>query len=521
VSIYPNDPSHRRQVSGIAPQSGVVTLVGYGASASVDRGHLVLNDGIGMNRRQGRFARVRHGLKRLVVIGSSGLVTFEALRWLADQKAAFVMLDRDGSVLTVSGPVGPSDARLRRAQSLAHHSGIAIQISRGLISQKLEGQYKVAHDVLKNSAVAQTIASFRSLIGTAKSIDEIRQLESQAAQAYWSAWYDLPFNFPTAALPRVPEHWRTFGTRKSPITGSPRLAVNPANAMLNFSYASLESEARLAAAAVGLDPGIGFLHFDTNARDSLACDLMEAVRPRVDAFLLDWMLTQPFRREWFFEQRDGSCRLMASFATLLSESSPAWRQAVAPIAEWVSRVLWSTFKLHRRELPPTHLTQSRRRDAEGKPHLHISELPRPPRLCRTCGKPVTRGYDRCGACKVAICTEELINAAEKGREASHASQAERKRGDNRRRQAAAIRAWRPSDLPAWLNKETFLRTVQPGLPDITVPSIRAALGVSKSYATNIRAGRRLPHPRHWQALAHLVAHGCSKTSGYADQHTLD
>jgi CRISPR/Cas system-associated endonuclease Cas1 len=71
----------------------------------------------------------------------------------------------------------------------------------------------------------------------------------------------------------VPNHWRCFGTRKSPLTGSPRLAVNPPNAILNYLYAVLESEARLAASALGLDPGIGVLHVDTDARDSLACDL--------------------------------------------------------------------------------------------------------------------------------------------------------------------------------------------------------------------------------------------------------
>ena len=156
----------------IRPDHGVVTLFGYNSSASVDRGHLVLNDGIGMNRRQGRFARVRHGLKRLVVIGSTGMVTFEALRWLSDQDAAFVMLDRDGSVLAVSGPVGPSDARLRRAQSLAHHSGVAVQIAGQLISQKLEGQERVARDILRDLAVAQTIASFRAFT-------RIRQVDSR------------------------------------------------------------------------------------------------------------------------------------------------------------------------------------------------------------------------------------------------------------------------------------------------------------------------------------------------------
>ena len=398
-------------IAPIIPQSGVVTLFGYGASAQVERGHLILNDGIGMNRRQGRFARVRHGLKRLVVIGSNGMVTFEALRWMAVQDVAFLLLDRDGSVLAVSGPVGPSDARLRRAQSLAHHSGVALQIAGQLISQKLEGQQRVARDILRDLAVAQTIASFRGSLEYAESTQDIRQIESQAAQSYWSVWRDLPVDFPTADLNRVPQHWKTFGTRKSPITDSPRLAVNPANAMLNYLYALLESEARLAAAAAALDPGIGFLHVDTDARDSLACDLMETCRPHVDAFLLEWIMSQPLRREWFFEQRDGSCRLMAPFAVRLSESAPAWRQLLAPITDWVSRVL---------------------------------------------------------SCKVPICTEELVKAAQKGRLASHGSEAEAKRAENRRRHAAALRAWRPSDQPACLDEETYLRKIQPRLSSLTV-----------------------------------------------------
>ena len=207
----------------IQPEHGVVTLFGYGIKVHVDRGHLILDDGIGMNRRHGKFARVRHGLKRLVAIGSNGMITFEALRWLADQRASFVMLERDGSVLAVTGPVGPSDARLRRAQSLAHQSGVAVKIASELIRQKLGGQEKLARDVLRNSAVAQTIASFRKSLPPANSVQDIRQVESQAAQAYWSAWYNVPVNFPTADLRRVPGHWRIFGTRKSPITGSPRL----------------------------------------------------------------------------------------------------------------------------------------------------------------------------------------------------------------------------------------------------------------------------------------------------------
>src|SRR5215813_13964616 len=106
-------------------------------------------------------------------------------------------------------------------------------------------------------------------------------------------WRSVPVNFPTTDARQVPEHWRTFGQRVSPLTGSPRLAVNPANAILNFLYAVLESETRLAITALGLDPGLGVLHVDTPRRDSFACDLMEPIRPVIDAYLFDWMSQSP------------------------------------------------------------------------------------------------------------------------------------------------------------------------------------------------------------------------------------
>jgi hypothetical protein len=80
---------------------------------------------MGSERHEARLPRVGHGLRRLVIIGSDGFVSLAALRWLADQDAAFVMLERDGSVLAVTGPVRSSDARLRRAQALANESGVA------------------------------------------------------------------------------------------------------------------------------------------------------------------------------------------------------------------------------------------------------------------------------------------------------------------------------------------------------------------------------------------------------------
>lgn len=490
----------------VIPRHGVVTLYGYGIRVYVDRGHLIVKDGIGSDRHEGRFARVGHGLRRLVVVGSDGLVSLAALRWLADQDASFVMLERDGSLIAATGPVGPSDARLRRAQAVARQTPIAVEIARELIGQKLAGQEQIAHERLNVQTVAEAIAQARANLDAADTIEAIRSLEAQGAAAYWSAWRSVPVTFPERDLQRVPDHWCSFGTRQSPLTGSPRLAANPANAILNYLYALLESESRLAAVALGLDPGIGFLHVETDARDSLASDLMEAVRPHIDAYLLDWVRRQPFRREWFFEKSDGNCRLMGQFCIRLSETAQTWGALIAPVAEWVSRTLWSTIRNSGRQPhPATHLTQMHRREAKGKGfRLPLPPPPQPPRVCPRCGAPVKARKSHCAPCAIGIQREGFLKIAEHGRTAAHSIDAELKRGATQRKRYEAQRTWDESSQPAWLNDQFYSEEIQPRLDTVEVKAIAASLDVSIPYASNVRAGRRRPHPRHWETLARLV-----------------
>ena len=384
-------------------KSGVLVLSGYGVCVQMRAGHLLLQDGIADERRMLRLPRVNHGLKRLVIIGSDGFVTLEALRWLGDQKVAVNLLERDGSVLLATGPVYPSDARLRRSQALAHHSGAAILIARELINKKLAGQERVARHTLLATQTADAISRHRAMLDRADSPERIRIIESQAAAAYWAAFKMLPINFPKKDEHRVPEHWRTFGTRVSPLTGSPRRAVNPSGAILNYLHAVLESECRLAITVLGMDPGLGVLHVDLPARDSLACDLMEAIRPEIDDFFLRWVTRETLKREWFFEQRDGNCRLMAELAIKLSETAPTWGRAVAPLAEWVAATLWSGRRKPNSGVSlPTRLTQRRKREAKGGSSLPSPiSPPRRENLCRGCGKTIQIGSSNCAECAVA------------------------------------------------------------------------------------------------------------------------
>ena len=89
--------------------------------------------------------------------------------------------------------------------------------------------------------------------------------------------------------------------------------------------------------------------------------------------------------------------------------------------------------------------------------------------------------------------------------ATHTPKAEALGAATMRRLEAGKRAWKLSDLPEWLNEEFYREQIQPRLATFTVSAIALALEISKPYATDIRSGQRVPHPRHWQALAKLAA----------------
>src|SRR5207245_5433290 len=121
---------------------------------------------------------------------------------------------------------------------------------------------------------------------------------------------------------KLPEHWRTFGQRASLLTGGPRLASNPPNAILNYLYALLEAETILACHIVGLDPCLGIFHTDQRQRASLALDAMEAARPVVDAYLLALLTQRTLSARDFAETRQGACRMTQRLATSLAETCP-------------------------------------------------------------------------------------------------------------------------------------------------------------------------------------------------------
>ncbi len=489
----------------LIPRSGVLTLHGFGIRIRMQSGHLEIEDGIGQERRHIRLARVGHGLRRLVCISEDGFTTLSALKWLADVGVSFVMLNRNGKVLLVTGPTAPSDARLRRSQGLALGNGIGLEISRTLIDAKLEGQERVLREGLNDSVTAQAISDFREKLVAADTVQAIRLLEAHAAVAYFASWRNIPVLWPKADSPRIPDHWRTVGNRHSPLSGGPRPAITPVHAILNYCFALLESESRLALAAVGLDPGLGLgLHTDTRNRDSLALDALEPVRPEVEKWVLHWITREPLRRADFFETTTGNCRLMSHLCAKLSETAPTWGRLVAPWAEHVARTLWASTSPARSERRlSTPLTQRHRRIAKGRAPFPELKAPKPERLCRGCVKRIEGDSKHCKKCDLQIATARLVEVARAGRIAGHTPEAITKEAATHRKHAQAKATWDPSTQPTWLSEQVFSDKIQPELTKASPTEIAKRIGVSRQYAACIREGYR-PHPRHWQGLAELV-----------------
>lgn len=168
----------------------------------------------------------------------------------------------------LAGPV-TGNVLLRQAQYRALDNPSS---SLYLAQRFVEGKLKNARLVLQRAvrergeteALARALyeheAALRQL-PQARSVDEVRGLEGNAASAYFAAFGDLLLS----------GEFRFDGRNKRP----PR---DPVNALLGFVYALLTSQCTAALEGVGLDPQAGFLHALRPGRQALALDLMEEFR---------------------------------------------------------------------------------------------------------------------------------------------------------------------------------------------------------------------------------------------------
>ena len=311
-------------------------------------------------------------------------------------------------------------------------------------------------------------------------------------------------------MPLVPQHWLTFGGRASPLSGNPRLAGNPPNAMLNLAYAIGEAEARLSCLGMGLDPGLGVLHADQKSRDSLALDVLEAIRPEIDEHILKLLRNGIFTRHDVHELRNGQVRILPPLTHRIAESAPMWSGRLAPIVESVADA-FAASSPSRSLFAPKLLSQANRAVAKGSvARMRRGSVPKALRACPGCGGPVRADNRWCDDCRPAeklAGGEAALAVARAKRAALHAgghdpSTSAGARAQNRewriRRHAEEL-AWNASH-PGRTDPADFRAEILPSIALVPVRQLAKATGLSVGYCAYVRRGVYVPHPRWWQAF---------------------
>jgi CRISPR-associated endonuclease Cas1 len=484
---------------------------GIGLRLSVERGALVITDGIGDHCRTRHFDKATHGLRRVVVMGTTGTVSIDALHWCSRLGIGVVMLALDGTAQLASTPRLTDDARLRRTQAFATNEPYGLDVARWLISRKLLGQGALVLRRFAESEVAETIGDLALAVEDAATIDGIRQLEASAAALYFGVWSGRSESAPRFAAKdriRIPPHWSRYEGRRSVLASSVqnRKAERPVNALLNYLYALVEAEAIIACQAVGLDPGLGLTHADTRGRASLALDIMEPVRPEVDDFVLGLVERRTFRKVDFVEAPDGYVRLRSPLTHELAETMPRWAKSLAPIAEHVAHVFGKA--MAGTYSAPTPLTRNRTRTAQAvvkarkvsasaaaassvRLQKSATTDALPLWTCPDCGGAVTNlRHVRCDSCIAA--------------DPAQAPEIRGRRGEAIAARKRALVEWDKANPDVVYDPELFRRDILPRLATLKLMDIAEAAGCSKASASDIRRGKWAPHVSTWRGLALLA-----------------
>jgi CRISPR-associated endonuclease Cas1 len=319
-----------------------LVLAGHGVQLRVQAGTLLVREGFThfpQRRREHRFFPCDRALpSRTIVLDGDGSISFDVVAWLAQQRVPLIVLNWRGEVVSIlcADTVGP-DPQLRQAQIAALTNGCGLQLATRLIRDKLIASMATL-ETLPQTAVGErafvTLDTALTDLRTSPptTVETLRLVEARAALAYFRAWKPISLRWKGTGRKPVPPEWQRIGLRQSLLGKTNEHATHPLNAMLNYAYAVLESQVRIATVAAGLDPTIGYLHAGHPGRAALAYDLMEPLRPLVDRAVLAFTTTHTLAPSDFVLTSEGICRLHPQLTRTMVGAAAVNIQPVVAVA---------------------------------------------------------------------------------------------------------------------------------------------------------------------------------------------
>jgi CRISPR-associated protein Cas1 len=305
-----------------------LVLAGHGVQVRVDAGTLLVRNGHTHHpqvREEFRFFPGDPSLpSRIVLVDTDGYITLSAIEWLARQGVPLALLAWDGTARSLLAAEGSrSDPELLKAQVRGLTNGVGLRLARELIARKVDGAFTTLASLPDSTLVGQARANLAEIGRELRrcppaDVDALRLVEARAAAQYFAAWRNLLLRWRDVKRKPIPAEWRHIPIRGSLLLMSNRHATHPVNALLNYAYGVLESQVYRALLIAGLEPSIGYLHANRRGRAALVYDLMEPLRPAVDAQVLQFVQTHTFHPGDAFLTQRGVCRLHPQLARAVS-----------------------------------------------------------------------------------------------------------------------------------------------------------------------------------------------------------
>lgn len=233
-----------------------------------------------------------------VIVGRNAQVSTQTIFELMEQHIPIFYIDGHGKIIGHFVYEKQSATRLLRQLEIFRDPNAQLELSREIISEKISNQrdlikrYEKTVDAAKLETASKKLKQSAEKLSALQTLDEIRGAEGIASKIYFATFTEL--------LDQSRWKWRER---------SQHPARDPVNSLLNYGYAFLEREVRIAAALAGMDARIGFFHTNDGRKDSLIFDLMEFFRqPIVDRFVLSLLNKKMIQPENFSSTPD-ECRL--------------------------------------------------------------------------------------------------------------------------------------------------------------------------------------------------------------------
>lgn len=188
-----NSKPTRRQARG-APRLPLI-LCGHGVSLNIDRGRLIVRDGLTHYPQERRtFEHFKGAVdlpSRIIVLDGSGSLSFDVITWLSEQSIPLVRVNWQGEVVSVIGGAGfaQDPERVRWQIETRHDTERRLEFSSRLIAEKLENSVKtmvtcVADSRSRAIAIARAESAISKLRGGyLRSIEDVRTAEAWSAAA--------------------------------------------------------------------------------------------------------------------------------------------------------------------------------------------------------------------------------------------------------------------------------------------------------------------------------------------------